>query len=247
MRNLTLTLFLSFFLLLSYSSFAQVPTSMDYQIMATNPNTGQVLANKEMKVKVELRLGSEEGNAVWSKEETLKSSKSGVCTISLDFKDVDWSHGNYFIKAFIDDKPVGASQIKSVPFALYADGVSGVITKKQLIGTWKWKGHLYGGNCLHEFIYRFNEDGSCSYIRSSTYYSDANPFTETFEFSGTWSLNNLGYITFTILSSSSLSGPSDYAPGFKFVNYSVYDKETNSLYLGAGELNTDGFFLVKQE
>ena len=160
-------LFLSFFLFLSYSSFAQVPTSMDYQIMATNPNTGQVLANKEMKVKVELRLGSEEGNAVWSKEETLKSSKSGVCTISLDFKDVDWSQGNYFIKAFIDDKPVGASQIKSVPFALYADGVSGVITKKQLIGTWKWKGITSDNpnvDCIDEYTVIFNEDGSFSWV-----------------------------------------------------------------------------------
>lgn len=238
MRNLTLTLFLSFFLLLSYSSFAQVPTSMDYQIMATNPKTGQVLANKEMKVKVELRLGSEEGNAVWSKEETLKSSKSGVCTISLDFKDVDWSQGNYFIKAFIDDKPVGASQIKSVPFALYADGVSGVITKKQLIGTWKWKGSLNDFSGIHEIVYRFNEDGSYSYIFNESYMDTS----MTIENIGTWLLNNLGYITFTILSSSF---PDD-TPGTKFVSYSVYDKETNSLYLG-GDKNTSGFFLVKQE
>lgn len=236
MRNLTLTLFLSFFLLLSYSSYAQVPTSMDYQIMATNPNTGQVLANKEMKVKVELRLGSEEGDAVWSKEETLKSSKSGVCTISLDFKDVDWSQGNYFIKAFIDDKPVGASQIKSVPFALYADGVSGVITKKQLIGTWKWKGSF--NSVSDEYIYRFNEDGSYSYVYNESYMDTS----MTKESIGTWSLNNLGYITFTILSSSFL----DDTLGDKFVSYSVYDKETNSLYLG-GAKHTSGFFLVKQE
>lgn len=238
MRNLTLNLFLSFFLFLSYSSFAQVPTSMDYQIMATNPNTGQVLANKEMKVKVELRLGSEEGNAVWSKEETLKSSKSGVCTISLDFKDVDWSQGNYFIKAFIDDKPVGASQIKSVPFALYADGVSGVITKKQLIGTWKWTGEdkdpIVG--CIGEHTIIFNEDGSFSFVSMSNIEEPS----YAYKINGTWSLNNLGYITFNI------SGGEALRPGTKLVSFSVYDKETNSLYLG-GELNTDGFFLVKQE
>ena len=240
MRNLTLTLFLSFFLLLSYSSFAQVPTSMDYQIMATNPNTGQVLANKEMKVKVELRLGSEEGNAVWSKEETLKSSKSGVCTISLDFKDVDWSQGNYFIKAFIDDKPVGASQIKSVPFALYADGVSGVITKKQLIGTWKWKGSLYenpNDDSMDEYTAIFNEDGSFYYHQIHGLYNE--------EYYGTWTVNNLGYITFNV------SSGTDTRPGNKYVSYSVYDNETKSLYLGSyngyDRFNTSGFFLVKQE
>lgn len=233
-------LFLSFFLLLSYSSFAQVPTSMDYQIMATNPITGQVLANKEMKVKVELRLGSEEGNAVWSKEETLKSSKSGVCTISLDFKDVDWSQGNYFIKAFIDDKPVGASQIKSVPFALYADGVSGVITKKQLIGTWKWKGFLYDNpadDSMDEYTAIFNEDGSFYYSQIYGLYNE--------EYYGTWTVNNLGYITFNV------SSGTDTRPGNKYVSYSVYDNETKSLYLGGNNgynrFNTSGFFLVKQE
>lgn len=241
MRNLTLNLFLSFFLFLSYSSFAQVPTSMDYQIMATNPNTGQVLANKEMKVKVELRLGSEEGNAVWSKEETLKSSKSGVCTISLDFKDVDWSQGNYFIKAFIDDKPVGASQIKSVPFALYADGVSGVITKKQLIGTWKWKGNVSDNpdnDFIDEYTVIFNEDGSFSWVYDN--------FTELDEkYFGTWSLNNLGYITFNVSSGTYTR------PGNRYVSYSVYDNETKSLFLNSGTSYslgcTTGFFLVKQE
>lgn len=61
----------------------------------------------------------------------------GICTISLDFADVDWNQGNYFIKAFVNGESVGASQIKSVPFALIADGVRGVLTKRQLIGTWK--------------------------------------------------------------------------------------------------------------
>lgn len=241
MRNLTLNLFLSFFLFLSYSSFAQVPTSMDYQIMATNPNTGQVLANKEMKVKVELRLGSEEGNAVWSKEETLKSSKSGVCTISLDFKDVDWSQGNYFIKAFIDDKPVGASQIKSVPFALYADGVSGVITKKQLIGTWKWKGITNDNpevDWADEYTVIFNEDGSFSWV-----YAESTGLNE--KYFGTWSLNNLGYITFNVSSGTYTR------PGNRYVSYSVYDNETKSLFLNSGTSYslgcTTGFFLVKQE
>jgi len=55
----------------------------------------------------------------------------------LDFADVDWNQGNYFIKAFVNGDAVGASQIKSVPFALIADGIRGVLTKRQLIGTWK--------------------------------------------------------------------------------------------------------------
>lgn len=34
--------------LCALSASAQVPSTMDYTIMATNPKTGQVLANKEL-------------------------------------------------------------------------------------------------------------------------------------------------------------------------------------------------------
>lgn len=33
----------------------------------------------------------------------------GICTIFLDFADVDWNQGNYFIKAFVNGDAVGAS------------------------------------------------------------------------------------------------------------------------------------------
>ena len=56
LMKLSLLMLLSF--LCSLSASAQVPSTMDYQIMATNPKTGQVLANKDLTVKVELRLNS---------------------------------------------------------------------------------------------------------------------------------------------------------------------------------------------
>lgn len=43
---------------------AQVPTTMDYQIMATNPKTGMVLANKDLTIRVELRLNAADGEIV---------------------------------------------------------------------------------------------------------------------------------------------------------------------------------------
>ena len=125
-----------FLWLCSLSALAQVPSAMDYQVMATNPKTGQVLANKELLLKVEIRLNSEDGETIWSKEEKLTSSKSGICTMSLDLANIDWTLGSYYVKAFIDGEPIGASQIKSVPFALVADGINGVITKHKLVGTW---------------------------------------------------------------------------------------------------------------
>lgn len=214
LRNI---LFAVVMMLCSLPTAAQVPTTMDYQIMATNPKTGMVLADKDLTIRVELRLNAADGEIVWSKEESLTSSKSGICTISLDFADVDWNQGNYFIKAFVNGESVGASQIKSVPFALIADGVRGVLAKRQLIGTWKAS--------RGENVYTLNleKDGSFSYTRKDIDRSDY--------YSGTWKVNNLGFITLHVTKQS----PYTEEVG-KFVVYTVYDKDDNTLYLGPNDL-----------
>lgn len=229
LRNI---LFAVVMMLCSLPTAAQVPTTMDYQIMATNPKTGMVLANKDLTIRVELRLNAADGEIVWSKEETLTSSKSGICTISLDFADVDWNQGNYFIKAFVNGESVGASQIKSVPFALIADGVRGVLSKRQLIGTWKASRVEKGSLTYHTF--NLEKDGSFSYTRKDDY--------EPEYYSGTWKINSLGFITFNVTKAS----PYTDQVG-KFVMFSVYDKDDKSLYLGGNDdFLGDGWSLYKQ-
>lgn len=225
-------LFAVVMMLCSLTTTAQVPTTMDYQIMATNPKTGMVLANKDLTIRVELRLNAADGEIVWSKEETLTSSKSGICTISLDFADVDWNQGNYFIKAFVNGDAVGASQIKSVPFALIADGIRGVLTKRQLIGTWKASREEKGSLTYHTF--NLEKDGSFSYSRKDDY--------EPEYYSGTWKINNLGFITFNVTKASPYTGEVG-----KYVMFSVYDKDDKSLYLGGNDdFLGDGLSLYKQ-
>lgn len=229
LRNI---LFAVVMMLCSLPTAAQVPTTMDYQIMATNPKTGMVLANKDLTIRVELRLNAADGEIVWSKEETLTSSKSGICTISLDFADVDWNQGNYFIKAFVNGESVGASQIKSVPFALIADGVRGVLSKRQLIGMWKASRVEKGSLTYHTF--NLEKDGSFSYTRKDDY--------EPEYYSGTWKINSLGFITFNVTKAS----PYTDQVG-KFVMFSVYDKDDKSLYLGGNDdFLGDGLSLYKQ-
>lgn len=225
-------LFAVVMMLYSLTTTAQVPTTMDYQIMATNPKTGMVLANKDLTIRVELRLNAADGEIVWSKEETLTSSKSGICTISLDFADVDWNQGNYFIKAFVNGDAVGASQIKSVPFALIADGIRGVLTKRQLIGTWKASRGEKGSLTYHTF--NLEKDGRFSYSRKDDY--------EPEYYSGTWKVNNLGFITFNVTKAS----PYTDKVG-KYVMFAVYDKDDKSLYLGGNDdFLGDGLSLYKQ-
>lgn len=207
--------------LCSLSASAQVPSTMDYQIMATNPKTGQVLANKELTVKVELRLNSEDGESVWSKEETLTSSKSGICTMSLDFANVDWTLGSYYIKAFVNGEPIGASLVKSVPFALMADGVSGVITKQNLIGTWG----AYIDDGEHGYVsytFNFNQNGTFSFLTKDS----SGGKDESYAYKGTWKLNNLGNIICQY-SGEGCSG--------KAVLSTVYDKDDGGLWIGGSD------------
>ena len=203
-----------FLWLCSLSSLAQVPSAMDYQVMATNPKTGQVLANKELLLKVEIRLNSEDGETIWSKEEKLTSSKSGICTMSLDLANIDWTLGSYYVKAFIDGEPIGASQIKSVPFALIADGINGVITKHKLVGTWVSVDED-GKEGKTIYTFNFNQDGTFSFSEKDDYGTDA--------YTGTWKLNNLGNIIFDIVNSKYHSG--------KTVLPTVYDKDDGGLWI----------------
>ena len=225
-------LFALVMMLYSLTTTAQVPTTMDYQIMATNPKTGMVLANKDLTIRVELRLNAADGEIVWSKEEALTSSKSGICTISLDFADVDWNQGNYFIKAFVNGEAIGASQIKSVPFALIADGVRGVLSKRQLIGTWSTSSTDKGS--VIYYTVNLEKDGSFSYTRKGSHESEY--------YSGTWKVNNLGFITFNVTKASPDTG---YVG--KRVMFAVCDKDDKSLYLGGYDgFISDGLSFYKQ-
>ena len=203
-----------FLWLCSLSALAQVPSAMDYQVMATNPKTGQVLANKELLLKVEIRLNSEDGETIWSKEEKLTSSKSGICTMSLDLANIDWPLGSYYVKAFIDGEPIGASQIKSVPFALIADGINGVITKHKLVGTWVSVDED-GKEGKTIYTFNFNQDGTFSFSEKDDYGTDA--------YTGTWKLNNLGNIIFDIVNGKYHSR--------KTVLPTVYDKDDGGLWI----------------
>ena len=225
-------LFALVMMLYSLTTTAQVPTTMDYQIMATNPKTGMVLANKDLTIRVELRLNAADGEIVWSKEEALTSSNSGICTISLDFADVDWNQGNYFIKAFVNGEAIGASQIKSVPFALIADGVRGVLSKRQLIGTWSTSSTDKGS--VIYYTVNLEKDGSFSYTRKGSHESEY--------YSGTWKVNNLGFITFNVTKASPDTG---YVG--KRVMFAVCDKDDKSLYLGGYDgFISDGLSFYKQ-
>lgn len=160
------------------SLYAQVPNTMSYSVMVMNPKTGQILQNKDVKLRVELRQGSAQGTAVWAQDFDTTTDRAGLCNLTLKFSDdINWSLGNYFFALLVDGEEVGAPALTSVPYALQAKTLEGAITKNELIGTW-----VYQDESDKE-TYVFNADGTGQRIEqemgSSESYKDIASWTLT--------------------------------------------------------------------
>lgn len=186
MRKITITtlrrtLWVALLVAFSFCTFqavAGVPRKMAYQIMALDPTTGQVLANREVNIRIELRKDTTNGPAVWYQDFKVQTDEAGVCQLTLELADsISWGTANYYMATIVDGKECGAPQITSVPYALQAGSVEGGMTKKDLIGTWVERREK-------EYTYVFNSDGT-GYCQHS--YSDGTlPFK--------WILDNLGHL-----------------------------------------------------
>ena len=158
MKKILLFVLLTMFTTMLY---AQVPNEMNYSVMLLNPTTGKVMANETAKIRLELRVGSTNGDAVWGQDFEVTTDKSGMVQLTLKFTDdIDWSQGNYFLAMKVNDQEVGAPQMRSVPYAFQADRLSGIITRKELIGTWSMT------NNSTNYSITFNADGTGSKRRT---------------------------------------------------------------------------------
>lgn len=127
-----LSLFLCFFLcvLLSYS---QAPEAFKYQAVVRN-NSGDVLANKSVAFRIHILQGSESGTAVYSEFHSGTTNAFGLVNLEIgdgsalngSFAEINWGTGPFFILIELDSsggsdfKPMGTSQLLSVPYSLWA-------------------------------------------------------------------------------------------------------------------------------
>ncbi len=154
-------LFTTLLTLLTTMLYAQVPNEMNYSVMLLNPTTGKVMANETAKIRLELRVGSTNGDAVWGQDFEVTTDKSGMVQLTLKFTDdIDWSLGNFFLAMKVNDQEVGCPQMRSVPYAFQAERLSGIITRKELIGTWSMT------NNSTNYSITFNADGTGSKRRT---------------------------------------------------------------------------------
>ncbi len=115
---------------------AQVPESFNYQAVIRD-DAGELIINQNIGVEISILQGSESGTVVYSEQHLIKSTNSGVVNMKVgngnnpttDFSAIDWGANTYFIEIGIDKTggesytSIGAYQLISVPYALYAKNV----------------------------------------------------------------------------------------------------------------------------
>lgn len=137
---------LSIGLILLCHAFAQTPQSIPYQAVARD-SFGTPLPNQFMKARMSVRTGSSSGTVVYQETDTFTTNKLGLFTVNVGsgtvisgtFGSIDWGGGSKYLQVEVDPAGgttytnLGASQLLSVPYALYA-GTSnlGNVPSKQI-------------------------------------------------------------------------------------------------------------------
>jgi microcystin-dependent protein len=126
------TLTISLLLILNLAT-AQVPQGFKYQT-AIRDNSGALIANKLVAIKLSLLTGAANGTSVYSEVHKVATNDFGVANLNIgngtvgfgNFSTIDWGSNTFFLKTEVDINNgtnftfMGSSQLLSVPFALYA-------------------------------------------------------------------------------------------------------------------------------
>lgn len=133
MKNLLL-IALIFFVICSYG---QSPQCFSYQAVLTDLENSPLI-DQNVGLKISIVKGSTDGEVVYSETQATTTNINGLISIEIgrgipvygEFPSIDWGNGTYYIKNEVD--PLGgnnytinaASQLLSVPYALYANNVN---------------------------------------------------------------------------------------------------------------------------
>lgn len=132
--------------LLSATSFAQVPEKMSYQAVVRDA-AGELVSDQSLGMRISILQTTTTGTAVYVETHSPSSNTNGLVSIEIgmgttsgDFSTIDWSNGPYFIKTETDPTGgsnytiSGTSQLMSVPFALHAKVAESVSSPVYSIG-----------------------------------------------------------------------------------------------------------------
>ena len=138
-------------------SLAQVPQKMSYQAIIRD-NTGALVANTFISMRVSLLQGSPTGTAVYIETDTCTTNSNGLASVAIGtgnattgiFTNINWANTPYFIQIETDITGgtnysiTGTQELATVPYAFLAGGLANATTFKHYIG------ELWGGGIVYE-------------------------------------------------------------------------------------------------
>ena len=130
-------------LFISTNLLSQTPQSFKYQAVLRDAR-GNIKANTATNIVIGIIPGSATGTAVYS--ETHNTTTDGYGLINLEigkgtvtvgsFSGIDWGTNTYFVKVTLDGVEMGASQLLSVPYALYAKASGAYTESDPVFAAW---------------------------------------------------------------------------------------------------------------
>ena len=136
MKRLLLLLFF-----IPFISFAQVPQGVGYQGVATDAN-GIELVNQAISIRASVLSGSANGTIEWEETHSTTTDTFGLFNLTIgqgtntnngsqiSFPDISWGTNTHYLKIEMDVtggsaySNMGANQMMSVPYALYAENAN---------------------------------------------------------------------------------------------------------------------------
>mgnify|MGYP000978308969 CR=1 FL=1 len=116
----------------AYNVYAQVPQQFNYQTVVRN-TSGLVQAGQAFTIRFSIRNGASDGPVIYSEEQGVTTNQFGLFSVGIGsgtavtgtFASIDWGSGSKYLQveykqgsdAYTD---LGASQLLSVPYALYS-------------------------------------------------------------------------------------------------------------------------------
>ena len=121
---------------LCFASFSQVPDAFNYQAVVRN-SAGEIIASQEVSIRINILIGSAEGEAVYNEIHHLQTNQFGLANLQIGrgedpngvFSPAGWGMSDHYIKVEIDPEGgesyihMGTSQLLSVPYAFHAQTV----------------------------------------------------------------------------------------------------------------------------
>ncbi len=112
--------------------YGQAINSFNYQAIVRDTE-GEVMANEQVNLTVNLLQGSATGTVVYSEAHDSATNDFGLVNLNIgtgnpnNFSNIDWNDGPYFINLELDGNSIGTTQLLSVPYALQAETANNLI------------------------------------------------------------------------------------------------------------------------